>query len=61
MKRVKLLFSLACLLAVLGSGMSATVLPWRAQALPPECRCRIGGDYYYENGIAGDCQWLCED
>jgi hypothetical protein len=60
MKRVKLLFSFICLLVVVGSGLAVTVLPWQAQALPTECRCRMNGLYYYEFSGNDDCQWLCD-
>jgi len=60
MKRLKLFISFVFLLVVVGTGLSVTILPWQAQAIPPECRCRVNGLYYYESA-GGECQWLCEE
>ncbi len=59
MKRLKLYFSMFCMLMVIGVGVSFTILPTEAKAIPPYCRCKWGGDYYLEK-INGVCQYLCD-
>jgi hypothetical protein len=58
-KRIKLAVSSLLLMAVMGTGLSVVMLPGKAHASDPSCRCKYAGDYYYEK-IPGGCAWLCQ-
>lgn len=59
-KRIKLAVSAFLLTAVVGTGLSVVMLPGKASANIPICRCRMSGEYYYEKLATGGCAWLCD-